>query len=209
MAEKILNVEPNASLSDVKRAYHLKIKELDGSSDDFKELFDRYTDAYNDITFRKLDKTDAGCLHRDSITPFSHFSLFPSDSFTDRFFSMRPFDAFSHLHNRVSKLMNGFRSDFESDSKLDDLDVEKDMETIPEEPTTDSDRYCKYVSSYTTYNNGKRFSKTSSRVERVKNGKKRVSHITKTQDGDKITIDKHNNNRLTDGDFYSDVVKMQ
>jgi hypothetical protein len=191
MAERILDVEPNASLSDVKRAYYLKIKGLDESNDNFKESFDEYTDAYNKlVTSRTSNKTDTGYLHRESIIPFSSFF---ADPFANSFFSMRPYNAFSHLHNRVSALMDHFHNDT---SHSLDTDIDKDLEAAVEEPTTDPNSYCKYVSSYTTYNNGKKFSKTTSRVERVKDGKKRVSHITKTQDGDKITVDRHGRKSL-------------
>jgi hypothetical protein len=176
----------------VKRAYYLKIKGLDESSDKFKESFDEYTDAYNKIvTSHTSNKTDTGCLHRESIIPFSSFF---TDPFADSFFSMRPFDAFSHLRNKVSNLMDRFHNDSIHDV---DTDIDKELDGALEEPTTDPNRYCKYVSSYTTYSGGKRFSKSTSRVERVKDGKKRVSHVTKTQDGDKITIDRHGGKLLT------------
>lgn len=176
MAEKILGVEPNASLSDVKRAYHMRIKELDPMNEKFQGQFDSYTTAYNKLVKTISNNRTAGYRHTDVIIPF--------DSFYDPFgeltlpslFTYRPYDVFSRLYDSVDRPYR----DVDDDEEKPDLI----------ENTDKPDSYCKYVSSVSSYDNGKRYSKTTRRVERIKDGKRTVSHVRKIQDGDKVIIER-------------------
>jgi hypothetical protein len=202
MAEKILGVEPNASLSDIKRAYHMRIKELDPMNEKFQGQFDSYTTAYNKLVETISNNRTAGYRHTDVIIPF--------DSFYDPFgeltlpslFSYRPYDMFSRLHDSVDRVMGLLSSKrhrkYDNDFKFREREYDRpyrDVDDDEEKPdlienTDKPDSYCKYVSSVSSYDNGKRYSKTTTRVERVKDGKRTVSHVRKIQDGDKVIIER-------------------
>uniref|UniRef100_A0A6C0EBS8 J domain-containing protein n=1 Tax=viral metagenome TaxID=1070528 RepID=A0A6C0EBS8_9ZZZZ len=196
----VLGVEPNATLTEVQKAYHSKIRELDTNDSEFSNKFESLTQAYNGLVDR------AKRAKRDEIAGYRHnHSLFSDDDMfgfglVDRSFFRNPFRAFENVHNRIEKFMSHLDHLDETDPDIKEyLDDEKNYQEV--ETDAPYEGYKKYVSSYTTINNGKRESKTVSRVEKIKDGKKRISQVSKIQDGDKVTIQKlgdKNQERLED-----------
>ena len=141
--------------------------------------------------------------HHNINDPFNMLDVFNMNPF-----HLNPFNSLSRIHNNLYRMMNSkmLNSDFDSDEdddiffkkgefdekKLDDLDVNTYNETATKSNTNikqninEPQKYYKYVSSMTTYdNNGVRKAKSISRTEKYDGKHKSVKQVSKFQDGDK------------------------
>jgi len=159
-----------------KRDYVAKLKQLDLDDPNFEEKFNQINRSYLPKTHSehhnfKLNRSD----------PFSHFFG-------------NPFRELSHIHDRINKMMyNNFKNFYDDnlfikdgefdENKLDKLDVNTEQNT---EQNNNGRSYYKYVSSMTTYDNdGNRKSKSISRSEKYDGKNKKVTQVSRYQDGNK------------------------
>jgi hypothetical protein len=175
------NVLPNATQPDINRTFVSKIKDLDPSDSEFSS---RFEDIYKDYeTSRSISRrANAGIKHE--LEKYKFESAF--ESVFDNFF-INPLMSFSNLHDRINNMIT------QSTTQIGNFDSNTFTTKTDKPKTVDKESYYKYVSSFTTFNDkGERHSKSISRVEKNNGKHKKISQITKIQDGDKY-IEEHLN----------------
>jgi hypothetical protein len=176
MSEKVLS---KATQRDLDRHFVRKMKELDTQDADFSSKFD---DIYNDYHTKRSVNARDNAGEKYSLQKYTLTNLF--DSPFDFIFKS-PLLSFSRLHDQI----NNFMTETRSDTKFDNTTLTKKPENLGEKEKS----YYKYVSSFTTFDNtGKRQAKSISRVEKSDGTNRRITQITKTQDGNKY-IEEHLN----------------
>lgn len=157
------NVLPNAIQPDINRTFVSKVKKLDPSDPDFSEKFEN---VYKDYEQNRSISIRANAGIKQDLTKYKFESPFGS-GIED--FCSNPLIFFSNLHDRINNITTQF-------PKL-----------------TDKESYYKHVSSFTTFNDkGEKHAKSISRIEKNNGKHKKISQVTKIQDGDKY-IEEHLN----------------
>lgn len=168
------------------RDYVAKLKELDLDDPNFEEKFNQINKSYSSKTHSYSSKThlEHHDILRHRIDPF--YSFFGN-----------PFRELTQMHDTINNMMNKFKNqnifikdgEFDED-KLDKLNLNTEINTdnITDNNTDKKQErsYYKYVSSMTTYdNNGIRKAKSISRSEKYDGKNKKVTQVSRYQDGDK------------------------
>jgi len=185
----------STSQNDRKRDYVNKLRELDPNDPEFDIKFNHLEQAYKSTNSLKSN-------HRDRVR-YSN----PFHEIVNNFMFRSPFDDFynplSRMHDRINNMMystfdrhNMFLEDDEFDEgKLDDLvisdapPVNTEREELNNQQQLNNHQdntYYKYVSSMTTYdNNGVRKAKSISRTEKYNGKDRKVTQVSRFQDGNK------------------------
>jgi DnaJ-class molecular chaperone len=163
---ELLGVGENATQDEITRSFYRNIKSLDDTNDpNFKEKFMSYHDAFNNLTnvSNNIKLQYPQSFHND-------FNL---DSFSNNlhsfntFLNYDPFGSFKKSHDMANRLFNTFNEFLE---------------------TNITTSYSKTFSGISYIDeNGNRKYETKSRTDKVKNGKKTTTEVTKIQDGNKLT----------------------
>jgi hypothetical protein len=183
------------------KQYVDEIKNLDQNDPDLTSRVSKLAKKHGvNLSDEHIESTNAHYTPSGAIVPTYHSSF--DTAFTHPFF-YNDSDPFGFFDNRVNKMFSNFDSVFERmcnddglpnpfnphDADFNEMEnnMAEDIKTSSTSSKPKGKAYCKYTSSFTTFDeNGKKKSKVISGVEKIVNGKRYVSKKKQTIDGDDV-----------------------